>query len=336
MPADPCALPRAIIGTSPRMQQILRQIGRLHKTRWPVLILGETGTGKELVARAIHVSRPSPFVIVDCSALVGNLIESDLFGYAKGAFTGAATNKAGLLDLAHGGTAFFDEIGELEPEVQGKLLRVLQEKEFRPLGSLATHRSDFRLIAATNRDLEVAVANGAFRRDLFYRLNVVTLRLPPLRDRREDIPVLVRHFFDLHGQQYSVTQEVLDAFTGYDWPGNVRELENVVQRMVAMNSGPLLHIADLPTQLQNHIRQKRAAEMTLAAGARQTGAPATVKAADATIVSLMEIEKRAISDALRATKGDRTAAAVLLGIGRTTLYRKLKEYAVDEDTLTSA
>lgn len=304
-------------GDSPCMQKVRRQIERLRRTRWPVLILGETGTGKEVVARAIHGESHAPFVTVDCSALAESVIESELFGYAKGAFTGAVVGKPGLIELAHGGTAFLDEIGELPLEVQSKLLRVLQQKEFRPVGALAPRRSDFRVIAATNRDLEEEVANGRFRRDLFYRLNVVMLRLPALRDRREDIPALVACFLERYGMTYSFTQEVLDCFCDYDWPGNIRELENVIQRMVALNSGPLLHVADLPTPLQNHLRQRVAAQLSTAVG---VGEPVPT----VPVLTLVEMEKRAISEALRVTDGDRTAAARLLGMGRTTMYRKLK------------
>src|ERR1700732_4934337 len=181
-----------LVGQSPRTRQVLRLIEKLGKCRWPALLLGETGTGKEVVARAIHSGSPvGPFVIIDCSSMVGPLMESELFGHVKGAFTGAATTKIGLIETANGGTALFDEIGELPLELQAKLLRVLQEKEFRPVGSLIQRKSDFRVIAATNRDLAKEVEKGTFRRDLYFRLNVVTVHIPPLRERRSDIPVLV-------------------------------------------------------------------------------------------------------------------------------------------------
>ena len=184
--------------------------------------------------------------------MVGPLMESELFGHSKGAFTGAATNKIGLIEMAHGGIAFFDEIGELPLDLQAKLLRVLQEKEFRPVGSLTTKRSEFRILAATNRDLAKEVERGTFRRDLYYRLNVVSLRLAPLRERKEDIPMLVEHFLKRYGTNHTLTPQVLEVMISYDWPGNIRELENCIQHLVAINSGPLLHVTDLPSSLQNH------------------------------------------------------------------------------------
>jgi DNA-binding NtrC family response regulator len=287
--------------------------------------------------------------------MVGPLMESELFGHVKGAFTGAANTKFGLLEAANGGTAFFDEIGELALDLQAKLLRVLQEKEFRPVGSVATRHSDFRIIAATNRDLAAEVEKGTFRRDLYFRLNVVNIRLSPLRERREDIPALINHFLTRVGGNYGVTAEALEVMLSYDWPGNVRELENCVQHMVAVNSGPLLHTADLPSNLQNHLIQKKAqylmaavgresvlgpaallAEKTPNVAALNTYQPALLSAPSPTpepasipapsIVPLHVLERRAILNALEYTKGDRAIAAHLLGIGRTTLYRKLKEY----------
>jgi DNA-binding NtrC family response regulator len=327
--------PRALIGNSPRMRQVHRQIEKLGKTRWPVLILGETGTGKEVVARSIHAISPSgPFVTVDCSALVGPLMESELFGHAKGAFTGAVAAKLGMIEMANGGTVFLDEIGELPLDMQVKLLRVLQEKEFRPVGGLNTRKSDFRVLAATNRDLAGEVERGGFRRDLFYRLNVVTIRLVPLRDRKEDIPVLIQYFLERYGKNHSLTQEIIDAMSEYDWPGNVRELENSMQHMVAINSGPLLHVPDLPSSIQNYTMAHKAQFRTLSASVLQTAPVANpvteVQFAGQHIIPLPEVERRAILEALRYTKGDRATAAMLLGIGRTTLYRKLKEYQLEE------
>src|SRR5271166_228146 len=216
-----------LVGQSPRARQVLRMIQKLGRCRWPALLLGETGTGKEVVARAIHSVNPAgPFVTIDCSAMVGPLMESELFGHVKGAFTGAATAKIGLIESANGGTAMFDEIGELPLDLQAKLLRVLQEKEFRPVGSVSTRRSDFRVIAATNRDLAKEVEKGTFRRDMFFRLNVVNIHLAPLRERREDIPLLINHFFSRVGGSYTMTAETMEVLLTYDWPGNVRELEN--------------------------------------------------------------------------------------------------------------
>jgi DNA-binding NtrC family response regulator len=330
-----------LVGQSPRTRQVLGMIQKLGKCRWPALLLGETGTGKEVVARAIHnVSPVGPFVTIDCSSMVGPLMESELFGHVKGAFTGAATTKIGLIEAANGGTAMFDEIGELPLDLQAKLLRVLQEKEFRPVGSLSTRRSDFRIIAATNRDLSKEVEKGTFRRDLFFRLNVINIRLAPLRERREDIPALINHFLIRVGGNYSVTAEALEVMLNYDWPGNVRELENCIQHMVAINSGPLLHVADLPSNLQNFLLQKKSQYLMAAAGAPlPIGTPNDFMPSDASaapaqaapphfqgVIPLNELERRAIINALEYTKGDRAVAAHLLGIGRTTLYRKLKEY----------
>ncbi len=310
------------------MRQVHRLVSRMGKCRFPVLILGETGTGKEVVARAIHnIQARGPFVVVDCSSLVGPLMESELFGYAKGAFTGAHNQKLGLLDAANGGTAFLDEIGELPLELQVKLLRVLQEKEFRAVGGLASRTSDFRVIAATNRDLAAEVEAKRFRQDLFYRLNVMRIRLAPLRERKDDIPALAHHFLERYGNGHKLSDEVADAFSEYDWPGNVRELEHTVQQVVAMNSGPWITPADLSTTLVARRLEQRvsdsldghAAERIPLAGLSESPLP---------VLPLAEVEKRAILQAIGHTKGDRTFAAALLGIGRTTLYRKLKEYGL--------
>jgi len=308
------------------MKQVHRLISRMAKSRFPVLILGETGTGKEVVARTIHqMEGRGPFVVVDCSSIVGPLIESELFGYAKGAFTGAHNQKLGLLDTANGGTAFFDEIGELPIEMQQKLLRVLQEKEFRAIGGLATRSSNFRVIAATNRDLAKDVEDKRFRQDLYYRLNVMRLRLTPLRDRREDIPVLLTHFLERYGNDHKLPDEVTAQLIEYDWPGNVRELEHTVQQMVAMSSGPWLSISDLPSSILN-----KRLEREVLLEESQALSPSIFQGAVSTdnVMPLLEIEKRAILQAIELTKGDRSFAADLLGIGRTTLYRKLKSYGL--------
>jgi DNA-binding NtrC family response regulator len=332
-----------LVGNSPRLRHVQRMVDKLATGRWPALILGETGTGKEVVARAIHAANPvGPFVTIDCSSFVGPLMESELFGHAKGSFTGAVAAKIGLIEAANGGTAFFDEIGELPLDLQAKLLRVLQEKEFRPVGSLQTKRSDFRIIAATNRDLLKEVEKGTFRRDLYYRLNVVNVRLAPLRERKEDVPLLMQHFLKKYGSNHTFTQEAMDAMLAYEWPGNVRELENMIQQMVAVRTGPLLHFNDLPSPVQNFLYARRgpgiAMAATAAAGASffaPAAAPAPLanpiasedtRFLDSPILPLIEMERRAIIHALEFTKGDRLMAAGLLGIGRTTLYRKLKEY----------
>jgi len=312
-----------LVGNSPAMKQVHRLVSRMGKSRFPVLILGETGTGKEIVARAIHnMEGRGPFVVVDCSSLVGQLMESELFGYAKGAFTGAVNQKLGLLDAANGGTAFFDEIGELPLELQMKLLRVLQEKEFRAVGGLTQRSSNFRVIAATNRDLLGEVEAKRFRQDLYYRLNVMRLRLTPLRERKDDIPPLIAHFLQRYGNDHKVTDEVMDSLIAYDWPGNVRELEHTVQRMVAMNSGPWITVAELPSTVMNRSFERQIENRhSGSSGMSSSSAPKG-------IMPLAEIEKKAILDALDYTKGDRTVAAAMLGIGRTTLYRKLKEYGL--------
>jgi transcriptional regulator with PAS, ATPase and Fis domain len=267
--------------------------------------------------------------------MVGPLMESELFGHVKGAFTGAAMTKVGLIEAANGGTAFFDEIGELPLDLQAKLLRVLQEKEFRPVGSLASRRSDFRIIAATNRDLAKEVEKGTFRRDLYFRLNVINIRLAPLRERKEDIPALINHFLSRVGGTYSLTAEAFEILLSYDWPGNIRELENCIQHMAAINSGPLLHVADLPSNLQNHLIEKKSHYLMAASGAgtsagsgSEPNRPMEMAASIPTVVPLAELERRAILNAVDYTRGDRAVAAHLLGIGRTTLYRKLKEYEI--------
>jgi len=314
------AAPPVLVGESAAIAAIRRRIAKLGRSRCPVLLLGETGTGKEVVARLIHAAAgQGNFVPIDCSAMNPALLESELFGHVKGAFTGAASNKIGLLELAHGGTAFFDEIGELSAEMQVKLLRVLQDRQIRPVGSLEWRQADFRIIAATNRDLAAEVERGRFRRDLYYRLNVVTLRLPPLRERREDIPALIAHFLARYGGDCRLSPELEQAMLTYPWPGNVRELENCIERLVALSSGPVLHLADLPTGLMNHWRS--GSPQTAAAAAPAGDEPAPV-------LSLEEIEKRAILDALAFTRGDHLKAARLLGIGRTTLYRKIRQYGI--------
>ena len=328
-----------LVGRSQWTREVKEKIDLLGEGRWPVLILGETGSGKEVIARMIHrkAAALEPFVTIDCSSLVGPLMESELFGHAKGAFTGAAYTKVGLLEAANGGTAFFDEIGELPLELQAKLLRVLQEKEFRPVGSLGTRRSDFRIIAATNRDLAKEVEKGTFRRDLYYRLNVVKVRLKPLREREEDIAVLTDHFLARMDAKRSFTAETMETLLTYDWPGNVRELENCIQQMVAISAGPLLHVTDLPSSLQNFRAHSRSQFVAVAASAASAGSyqaalpvpVAAARLASPAILPLAEVERCAIKGALDYTNGDRANAARLLGIGRTTLYRKLKEYQID-------
>jgi len=322
-------LPTGFIGRSPRIVQIREQLERVGFGRTPVLIQGESGTGKEVAARTLYnACQRGQFVPIDCGSLVGPLMESELFGHTRSAFTGANEAKKGLMELANGGTAFFDEIGDLPLELQVKLLRVLQEKEFRPVGSLQRIRIDVRIVAATHRNLEREVAAGRFREDLYHRLNVIRITLPPLRERKEDIPPLIERFLAAADTRYILTNEALEAMLAYDWPGNIRELKNCLDRMTALNSGPLLHFADLPTTVLNNKSCPASAAEAVAVGAiRRTVTPISPPTG---IVTLQELERRAIENALRHTKGDRTTAAQLLGIGRTTLYRKLKEYRISE------
>src|ERR1700685_107133 len=247
----------AIVGHAPEMEKLYRMIAKAALSNHPVLILGESGTGKEMVARSIHFSGPfrdKPFIPVDCGSLVPTLIESELFGYVRGGFRGDNKAKDGLLAIAEGGTVFLDEVGELPVDLQSKLLRAIQEKEIRPVGSTRRIAINVRILAATNRDLEQAVAQGTFRRDLYFRLNVLSLRIPPLRERRQDIPLLGGYFLDRLGRssgaQRAISDEALKALMAYGWPGNVRELENCIERCCAMNSGPVIHTTDLPSSVR--------------------------------------------------------------------------------------
>jgi len=308
-----------IIGTSAHIQDVLRMISRLKDTQTPVLISGESGTGKELVARAIHFRgsmAQTPFVAVDCGSLVPTLMESELFGYEKGAFTGATKSKAGLFQAANGGTIFLDEIGELPLEMQAKLLRVLQEKEVRPVGSNERETVDVRVIAATNRDLESAYRAGTFRKDLYFRLNVVTVHIPPLRDRRSDVPVLVHHFLDRYakGSQIHVTPAAMKSLLQYDWPGNVRELENCIARAVTLGDGLTIDVADLPPA----IRSEQA----------EGGSPRAAESNTLSTTALAEMERVTILRVFEQAHGDKALAGKMLGISRATLYRKLKRYNI--------
>jgi DNA-binding NtrC family response regulator len=327
-----------LVGNSPEMEKLYRILSKVAYSTHPVLILGESGTGKELVARSIHFNGPNaakPFVPVDCGSLVPTLIESELFGHVKGAFTGAERAKEGLLASAEGGTVLLDEIGELPLDLQAKLLRALQEKEVRPVGSTTTKPISARVLAATNRDLGAMVEQGRFRKDLYFRLNVVNLRIPPLRDRRGDIAVLAMHFLEQmqkeSGVARSFSDETLRVMSEYDWPGNVRELENAIERACALSSGPVLHMGDLPTQLQDFRMQRGpvfAADDDDELGVDRAISGAVGKGG---IVSIAEMEKKAILGTIRQLKGDKLMAAKLLGIGKTTLYRKLKEYGISEE-----
>jgi len=306
-----------MIGVSAKMQRVYKMIEKVSQHEYPVLILGESGTGKELVAKSIHYSgirKERPFAPVDCSSLVPTLIESELFGYVKGAFTGAMQSKQGLLEAAQGGTLFLDEIGDMPVDLQAKLLRALQEREVKPVGSTERRHINIRIIAATNRDLETAIRSGAFRQDLYFRLNVVQIKLPPLRERKSDIQLMVisflEKFSDPHGPPRTISDDAMRRLIAYDWPGNVRELENAIERAVAMGSGPIVHVGDLPSNLHY---------------------PSSERVPDKDeLLPMEELERRAILRTLRETGGDKLAAARMLGIGKTTLYRKLKQYQMEQ------
>jgi DNA-binding NtrC family response regulator len=308
-----------LIGKSAAMQEVFDLIRRLGQSAVSVLVTGESGTGKELVARAIHVGSPRkgrPFVAVNCAAIPDTLLESELFGYKKGAFTDAKTDRPGMFLEAEGGTLFFDEIAELSPALQAKLLRVIQEHEVRPLGASRSERVDVRLIAATNRDLESRLRDGTFREDLFYRLNVIQVALPPLRDRGTDIMLLAAHFLAAaaaraHKATRGFTQAAVEIMLSYPWPGNVRELENVVERAMALTESVEIDAADLPPQ----VRARREGDLLQAAVARG--------------LSLADLEREYIGCVLAAEGGNKTRAAQRLGLDRKTLYRKLEEYERD-------
>jgi DNA-binding NtrC family response regulator len=309
-----------MIGRSPEMEKLYRIVTKVASSRHPVLIQGESGSGKEMVARAIHFTGPfrdKPFIAVDCGSLAPTLLESELFGYVKGAFTGAVRPKEGLFLLASGGTIFLDKITEMPADSQAKLLRALQEREVFPLGGARPVAIDVRIIAGAQRDLEIATHQGSFRRDLYSRLNVVSLRLPPLRERKEDIGYLVDYFLERisrsKGLRQSISPDAVKQLHAYDWPGNVRELENCLERASALCAGQVLNIADLPSQIQN---------------ANLQVIPISTAGGKAAIVPLAELEKEAIVAALHQLQGDKVTAARLLGIGKTTLYRKLKEYGI--------
>jgi two-component system, NtrC family, response regulator AtoC len=312
-----------IIGSSASIQHVLRLISRLKDTRTPVLISGESGTGKELVARALHFRgnlANRPFVAVDCGSLVPTLIESELFGYEKGAFTGALRSKQGLLQSADTGTIFLDEVGELPLEMQARLLRFIQEKEVRPVGSNEKVKVDVRIMAATNRDLDAEYKKGTFRKDLYFRLNVVTISLPPLRERRSDIPILAAFFLErlAPGRGVQVSGDAMKALLAYDWPGNVRELENCLERAVALGDERILEVSDLPPSIA---QAEVAAEP--AESREFSGYPTDLRATD-----LEDIERATIERVFSQVNGDKALAGKMLGISRATLYRKLKRYNI--------
>ena len=319
-----------LVGLSPEIAAIRRLIEKASRNRLPVLLLGESGTGKEVVARAIHDANPrGQFVPIDCGSLVGTLMESELFGHTKGSFSGATENKKGLVELADGGTAFFDEIGDLPLEMQVKLLRLIQEREYRPVGSLNWRKVDLRIIAATHRNLKAEVAAGRFRQDLYYRLNVIVMHMPPLRDRKQDIPLLLGHFIDKGREQglpeFIAGDEIIRTFLSYDWPGNVRELKHCIDRMAAVHSEGALQMADLPSALQYHAASP---PPDLSEVLEDHPFTEFVIGPKVAVFSISDSEKHAIRKAVAAAQGDRTKAARLLRIGRTTLYRKMKQYGI--------
>src|SRR5437899_4656196 len=307
----------ALASSSPAMQRIKDVIGKVAVTDSPVLIEGESGTGKELVAAAIHrlsARAKGPFIPVNCSAIPRDLLESEFFGHVRGAFSGAVADALGLFRGANEGTIFLDEIAELPPELQVKLLRVLQEMSVRPVGSTKAHPVDVRVIAATNRDLDRSIADGRFRQDLYYRLNVVRVSLPPLRARREDIPALVNHFLRRYNRRFrrdvkGITPDALATLGGYDFPGNVRELENVIERAFAMGAREQITLADLPVL-------------------GTASVPSMAAPASGSVPRLADVEKDLILRALAFYKDDKEAAASALGISRRTIYRRLKEYGM--------
>jgi len=307
-----------ILGTSPAMEEVFDTIRQAAPSRATVLIQGESGTGKELVARALHQCSPraeNPFVPVHCAALSPTLLESELFGHEKGAFTGAVERRRGRFEMADGGTLFLDEIGEIAASLQVKILRVLEERKFERVGGSETISVDVRLVTATNQDLQALLKEGRFREDLFYRLYVVNLMIPPLRDREGDIALLAQHYLKKLAEENQkkpvrLTPDALDALTAYAWPGNVRELRNVIERMVVLGSGTKLTVRDLPANIRPEKGRLRAGSR---AGNR-----------------LRDTERQLLEEALRRHKGNRTKAALDLGISRRTLHRKLNEFGLRE------
>jgi len=307
-----------LLGQSPAMQAVLAKAARVAVTDSTVLITGESGTGKELVARALHarsLRANKPFVSVNCAAFPEQLLESELFGHIKGAFTGAVASRKGLLEEAHAGTFFFDEVGDTPPGIQAKLLRVLEDRVIRRLGDNRPIRVDVRILAATNRDLTTAIREKAFREDLYYRLNVVALHLPPLRSRRGDIPLLAHHFLGVASRRSAkpvqgFSPEALALLQAYDFPGNIRELENAVEQAVAFTTGPLIRPEELPEALRSGSRPQ---------GDGSRPAPGTLE----------EMERELILRRIRELNGNLSLAARALGIGRTTLWRKMKAYRIE-------
>jgi two-component system, NtrC family, response regulator AtoC len=313
-----------LVGSSPAMLEVYKLVARVSEGKSTVLLQGESGTGKELIARAIHANSPrrdKPFIPVNCGALPDTLLESEMFGYEKGAFTGAVGTKAGLFEATNGGTLFLDEIGDLGPALQVKLLRVMQDHEVRRVGATTSLKIDVRIIAATNRDLEQFVKEGKFRDDLYYRLNVVRITLPTLAERKEDIPMLAHHFLQkcAAGSARAVRGFLPDTMAllkQYRWPGNVRELENAIERAVSLSHGPLLTPDDLPAALRQP-------------GAQAGDKTEAIDQHDEVCLTLEEVEKRHLIRVLKETKGNKVKAAKILGIDRRTLYRMAERFGLE-------
>ncbi|MCW5893889.1 MAG: sigma-54-dependent Fis family transcriptional regulator [bacterium] len=320
MSTNPTDTAPALIGEHLLIQKIGQLIRKVAVTDATILIMGESGTGKELVARAVHANSQRtdrPFIPVNCGAIPAELLESEMFGHERGAFTGAVGARAGMFQLANGGTIFLDEVGEMNPTLQVKLLRVLQDRELRPVGGDRSFKVDVRVVAASNKDLGAEVDAGRFREDLFYRLQVIPIVMPPLRERRSDIPLLVRHFLEKHnrkrtGRPVAINEEAMVHLWEYDWPGNVRELENLLERLVILSEDGLIAVQHLPPAIRSLISEKKIPRPTLGEGGLDLN------------TAVEEFENRLIEEALRRTKGNKQAAARLLGLKRTTLVAKLR------------
>jgi two-component system NtrC family response regulator len=307
---------RTIIGSSKEMEKVFDVIRKVADTEAAVLITGESGTGKELVARSVHANssrRDAPFVAINCAAIPRDLLESELFGHVKGAFTGAVKDKTGKFQLADGGTIFLDEVGDLPIELQPKLLRALQEKEVEPVGGTKVHKLDVRVVSATNLNIDKAIADGTFREDLYYRLSVIPIHLPPLRERRKDIPLLIRYFCSKHGSdKITFDKDALESLVMYPWPGNVRELENTVERLLIMRNGDTIFLDDLPEKFRGNA----------------VSGSAVVKLPDEGY-SLEQLEREVVVTALERNSWNQTAAARFLRIPRHTLIYRIEKYGID-------
>lgn len=305
----------AIIGKSPKTRQLIREISKVANSHAPVLLRGESGTGKSLIAEVIHKhsqKKDKPFVTINCAAIPENLLESELFGHKRGAFTGAISDKVGKFEYANSGTIFLDEIGDLSPELQVKILRVLQNGEFERVGGLKTIRVHVRIIAATNRNLDEAISRGRFREDLFYRLNVLPIFVPPLRERKEDIPILSQHFFKYYSLRANkhfqeLSDDIIEHLTTYHWPGNIRELQNIIERAIVLGTEPNLRLSNFIISANMQIKDN----------------PDMTK-----ITSIRDLEYQALIHALKQTSGNISKASKFLGIGRDTFYRRLKKYKI--------